>query len=173
MRPSLANAFLFHHETKWLNDCPNKFKTVFYKRYVDDIFVLFKRLEHVKPFVDYMNSKHKNINFSFETEKNGQIPLLDVNVFHENGKFVANIYRKDTFTGVYTNSSSFIPSENKFGLVYASLHRCLCFANDMFKFHFKIEKLKEILFSNGYSNKFIDKSISKVKESLFIKSDRP
>ena len=68
---SLANAFLFHHETKWLNDCPDKFKTVFYKRYVDDIFVLFKRLEHVKLFVDYMNSKHKNINFSFETEKDG------------------------------------------------------------------------------------------------------
>ena len=57
--PSFAN--LCHHETKWLNDCPEKFKPVFYKRYVDDIFVLFKRPEHVKPFVDYMNSKHKNI----------------------------------------------------------------------------------------------------------------
>ena len=55
---SLANAFLCHHETKWLNDCPDKFKSVFYKIYVDDIFVLFKRPEHVKPFVDYMNSKH-------------------------------------------------------------------------------------------------------------------
>ena len=42
--PSLANAFLCHHETKWFNDCPEKFKPVFYKRYVDDIFVLFKRL---------------------------------------------------------------------------------------------------------------------------------
>ena len=28
--PSLANAFLCHQETKWLNDCPNKFKPVFY-----------------------------------------------------------------------------------------------------------------------------------------------
>ena len=54
--PSLANAFLCHHETKWLNDCPEKFKSVFYKMYLDDIFVLFKRPEHVKPFVyEYMN----------------------------------------------------------------------------------------------------------------------
>ena len=82
--PSLANAFLSHHETKWLNDCPEKFKPVFYKSYVDDIFVLFKRPEHVKPFVDYMNSKNKNINFSFEAEKTRQMPLLDVNVFREN-----------------------------------------------------------------------------------------
>ena len=67
--PLLANAFLCHHETKWLNDYPEKFKPVFYKRYVDNIFVLFKRPEHVKTFVDYINSKHKNINFSLETEK--------------------------------------------------------------------------------------------------------
>ena len=50
--PSLANAFLCHHEMKWLNDCPKKFKPVFCKRYADDIFVLFKRSGHVKPFAD-------------------------------------------------------------------------------------------------------------------------
>ena len=120
---SLANAFLCHHETKWLNDCPEKFKPVFYKRYVDDIFVLFKRSERVKRFVYYMNSKHKNINFSFETENEKQVSFLDVNVFRENGKFVTNVYRKQTFTGVYTNFSRFIPLEHKFGLVYTLLHR--------------------------------------------------
>ena len=49
---SLAYAFLSHYETKWLYDCPEKFKAVLYKRYVDENFVLFKRTEHVKPFVD-------------------------------------------------------------------------------------------------------------------------
>ena len=77
-----------------VNDCPEKFKPVFYKRYVDDIFLLFKRPEHVKPFVDYMNSKPKHIKFSFETEKDEQMLCLDVNVFRENGKFVTNVYRK-------------------------------------------------------------------------------
>ena len=165
--PSLVNAFLCHHETKGLNDCPENFKPVFYKRYVDDIFVLLKRPEDVKPFVDYMNSKHKNINFSFETEKD-EMPSLDFNVFRENGKFVTNIYRKETFTGVYTNFSSFIPLQHKFGLVYTLLHRCFCLVSDISKFHFEIEKLKEKLLSNGYSNKFIDKCISKFMNKLYI-----
>ena len=39
-----------------------------YRRYVDDIFVLFKSKEHLKLFVNYMNSKHSNIKFTFETE---------------------------------------------------------------------------------------------------------
>ena len=131
--------------------------------------MLFKRPEHVKSFVDYTNSQHKNINFSFETEKEEQMPFLDVNVFYENGKFVTNVYRKTTFTGVYTNFSSFIPLEHKFGLFYTLLHRCFSLVSDMSKFHFEIEKLKEILLSNGYSNKFIDKCISKFMNKLYIK----
>ena len=39
----------------------------------------------------------------------------------------------------------------------------------MSKFHFEIEKLKEILLFNGYSNKFIDKCISKFMNKLYIK----
>ena len=141
-----------------------------YKRYVDDdIFVLFKRPEHVKPYVDYMNSKHENISFSFKTDKYEQIPFLDVNVFRENGKFVTNVYRKESFAGVYTNFPSFIPLEHKFGLVYTLLHRCFCLVFDMSKFQFEIEKLKEILSSNRYSNKFIDKSTSKFMNKLYIK----
>ena len=39
----------------------------------------------------------------------------------------------------------------------------------MSKFQFKIEKLKKILLSNGYSDKFIDKCISKFMNKLYIK----
>ena len=71
--PSLANAFLFH-ETKWLNDCPEKFKPVFYKKYVNDIFVLFRRPEHVKPFVGYMNGNIKTSIFLLKRKKVGKCP---------------------------------------------------------------------------------------------------
>ena len=165
----LANAFLCHYETKWLNDYPEKFKPVFYKSYVDDICVLFKRPEYAKPFVHYMNSKHKSINFSFETEKDEQMLFLDVNVFRENGTFVTNDYRKETFTGVYTTFSSFIPLEHKFGLVYTLLYPCFCLVSDTSKFDFEIEKLKEILLPNRYSNKFINQCISKLMNKLYLK----
>ena len=78
------------------------------------LFFWFERSEHIKPFTDDMNSKHKIINFSFKTEKDGQMPFLDFNVFRENDTFVNNIYREETFTGVYTNFSSFIPLEHWF-----------------------------------------------------------
>ena len=116
-----------------------------------------------------MNSKYKNINFSSETVKDGKMPFLDVNVFQENGKFVTNAYRKERFTGVYTNFSSFIPLERKFGQVYTLLHRCFCLVSDMSKFHFEIEKLKRMLLCSRYSSKFIDKCISKFMNKFYIK----
>ena len=78
--PTLATAFLCHFEKNWLNECPSQFKPVVYKRYVDDIFVLFKSKEHLKLFVNYMNSKHRNIKFTFETEDSNNFSFLDVKI---------------------------------------------------------------------------------------------
>ena len=42
--PTLDNIFLCYHESNFLKDCPKDFKPVYYKRYVDNIFVLFNKL---------------------------------------------------------------------------------------------------------------------------------
>ena len=83
--------------------------------------------------------------------------------------YVRMVYRKETFTRVCNNVSIFIPLERKFGLVDMLLHHCFFLVSDMSKFHFEIEKLKEMLLCNGYSHKFIDKCISKFMNKLCIK----
>ena len=47
---------------------PIQFKPKLYKRYVDYIFVMFESRDHVKKFVDYMDTKLPNIQFIFQTE---------------------------------------------------------------------------------------------------------
>ena len=79
--PILANTFLCHYDKIWLIECPSQFKPVVYRRYVDDIFVLFKSKEHLKLFVNYMNSKHKNIKFTFETEDLVEFLLIMIVLF--------------------------------------------------------------------------------------------
>ena len=78
--PTQDNAFLCHYEKIWLNKCPSQIKPVDYRRYVDNTFVLFKSKEHLKLFVSYINSKHKNIKFTFETEGSNNVSFLDVNI---------------------------------------------------------------------------------------------
>ena len=50
--PALANILLCYHKTTWLKSCPKSFKPVYYKRYVDDIFVSFEKPEQVLRFVN-------------------------------------------------------------------------------------------------------------------------
>ena len=92
---------------KWLEKCPNEFKPVFYRRYVDDIFVLFKSAEHLSKFRDYCNTCHQSMSFSFEHERNGKLSFLNVEVSRQEGHFVTTVYRKPTFSGVYTHFESF------------------------------------------------------------------
>ena len=119
--PILANAFLCHHEKVWLDNCPKEFKPVYYRRYVDDIFVLFFSPEHLQTFKNHMCSKHQNINFTAENESSDSLSFLDVKIFRENNKFTTNVYRKPTFSGIFTNFESFIPVYMKRGLIFSLL----------------------------------------------------
>ena len=98
-----------YHEKNWLNNCPQGFKPVFYRRYVDDIFILFKSNDHLKHFQDFLNTFHINMSFSVETEKENKFAFLDVEFIREQGKFTTKIYRKPSFSGVYSNFESFLP----------------------------------------------------------------
>ena len=64
--PTMANVFLPFYEMKWLGQCPNEFKPVFYRRYVDDIFVLLESAEHLSKFHACLDKCHPNMSFSFE-----------------------------------------------------------------------------------------------------------
>ena len=74
--PTMENAFLSFYEMKWLELCPNEFKPVFYRRYVNDIFVLFESAEHLSIFQAYLNTRHPNMSFSFEQEINVKLSFL-------------------------------------------------------------------------------------------------
>ena len=74
----LTNIFLSHHEENWLNKCPIKFRPNFYRRYANDIFVLFESSESADSFREYMSSKHQNINFIVEKKNVASLSFLDV-----------------------------------------------------------------------------------------------
>ena len=63
-----------------------------------------------------MNSRHLNVQFTYEEESNNKISLLDVFITRMNNKLVPSLYQKKTFSGVYMNYNSFLPLQEKFNL---------------------------------------------------------
>ena len=125
--PTLANAFLCHYEKEWLENCPSYFKPVVYKRYVDDIFVLFSSKEHLQFFVDYMNKQHRCLKFTSETEINNSFSFLDINIIRKNNQFKTSVYKKPTFSGVFTHYESYIDNTYKKVFNFHSVISLLCY----------------------------------------------
>ena len=67
--PILANVFLCHFLKKWLSDCPPEFLHKIFKRFVDNIFVMFLCKTQLNEFVFYENTKHCNIKFTSEFQE--------------------------------------------------------------------------------------------------------
>ena len=90
--PTLANAFLCFHEPIWYNECPDEFQSVYYRRYVNDIFVLFYSTDHLKKFKNYLNPKHRNIRFICKEEHKNSMPFLDVLITRTSNGFKTPVY---------------------------------------------------------------------------------
>ena len=138
--PTFANVFLCFYEQIWLANCPLEFKPVIYRRYVDDTFLLFKSAEHIEKFRSYLNCQHPNIKFTSEIEENTSISFLDIKITRDCNSFTTSVYRKPTFSGVFTNFESFIPISNKYNktLLYRAVRLC----SNVELFHREILKLK-------------------------------
>ena len=167
--PVLANAFLCHYETKWLEECPLSFVPVFYARYVDDIFVLLRSKDHIAPLARYMSSKHKNIRFTYEEEINNVLPFLDVTVFRDADGFSFTVHRKDTISGVYSHFDSFMPATYQKGLISTLLYRAHVISSSHKSLHEEVENLKRIFSKNGYPLKLVDKCIFNFFNKIFEK----
>ena len=89
--PTFANIFMCFYEKIWLDQCPVEFKPFLYRRYIDDTFLLFYDKSHVQKFLDYLNSKHPNIKFTFEVENSGKINFLDIHITRDSS-FHTSVY---------------------------------------------------------------------------------
>ena len=79
----------------------------YYRRYVDDSFLLFKIEDQVTNFQNYLSNKHPNTKFTCERENNRNLAFSDCLVARKNNKFETSTYRKGTFSGLGTSYFKF------------------------------------------------------------------
>ena len=169
--PTFANIFMCFHERVWLTNCPIEFKPVFYRRYIDDTFLLFKDQSHVKLFLDYLNSQHPNIKFTCELENNCKLNFLDV-VITRGSSFLTSVFRKPTFTGLGTSFFSFCPLRFKLTSIQTLINRAYRICSDFNSLHIEFEFLRSFFQKNGYPVSLVNKCIRRFLDSLYLKKER-
>ena len=116
-----------------------------------------------------LNCQHPNIKFTSEIEENSSILFIDIKIRRVNNRFSISIYRKVTFSGVFTNFESFIPVSCKSNnLIFTLLFRAFKSCSNFELFHQKILNLKDIFKRNSYPCNFIDVCIKRFLNNIFI-----
>jgi predicted GIY-YIG superfamily endonuclease len=101
LSPIAANIFMEYFEESFVMS--SHLKPSLWIRYLDDCLVIWKHgKEELLKYLNYLNSCHKNIKFTFELEKDKQIPFLDILIIKRtDGTLGHTIYRKPTHTNKY------------------------------------------------------------------------
>ena len=138
--------------------CPS-----FWYKYVDDTFTMFENKDTANEFLQYLNSRHNSIKSTIEFEQDNEIPFLDILVKRcPNNTFVTSIYRKKTFTGLYTKWDSFTPRKYKINLIRTLTYRCyrICYSASLLQS--ALGDLRRLLLQNGYPQGIITYNINDV-----------
>ena len=75
--PIFAYIFMSAHESKWQEKCP--LKPLLYRHYLDDTLLICKENDNVSDFASFLNIQHPNLHFTYETEKDHQLPFMSCN----------------------------------------------------------------------------------------------
>ena len=161
--PVLANIFMCHFKEEWVFN--NNARPSIWFRYVDDTFTLFDSKNTATQFLHYLNNCHANIKFSVEFEENGTIPFLDILIKRHSHTFSTSMYRKKTFTGLYTKWDYFTPRKYKVNLIRTlTFPRCfrICSSWSPSLLRSGLNELRKLLLQNGYPAGIINYNINDV-----------
>ena len=166
LAPILANWFVAKLENLILtNQSINQPK--FYRRYVDDIFAVFRTSEDRDIFFKHLNEVHNSLSFTMENVNTSSksLPFLDVEISIKNESFQTNVYKKPTNTGVLINYEAMAPKRWKRAVIKCFLTRAKKVSSSKELFNKEVRNIKRIFAANAYPENFVNEVVEEFFQS--------
>ena len=162
--PLLADIFMIELETKVM-PMLIELGVIYWRRYVDDTFVLIKPGTTITLLLTVLNSFHPNISFTFEEEKQSSLPFLDILIHRtsETGSgFKTTMYRKPTYSRLITKWYSAVPHLYKTSTISNMMYRAIRICSNFFLLHKEFQFIRVAAKQNGYPKNFVEVQIRKM-----------
>ena len=104
----------------------------FYKRYVDDTLTIMPDTTSAATFLHVLNNCHSSVKFTMETEINGLLPFLGMQLLNRAPQIETKVYIKPTNTGLLLHYQSHVDTRYKRGLLKTMLDRAYCLSSCIF-----------------------------------------
>jgi hypothetical protein len=115
--PVIDKFFMESFEEMALEGANNK--PLCWFRYVEDTLVIWSHDPgKLSEFLKHLNSVHEIIQFTMETERDGQLPFLDIDIYSKpDGSQAHKFYHKPTHANLYLSSNSRHNLSNKLAVL--------------------------------------------------------
>ena len=148
--PPLAIIFMDFVERRILGSCP---QIKLWRRYIDDVFVLFDMWLPPSELLTVNNQVHPNIRFTLELPTDNDLPFLDI-LIHKGQQFDFSLYIKPTHSGTTLPFSAHVPTSMKRNLMRNEAIRADRNSSDTLR-HKSRALLNSRFRDNGYPPRFI------------------
>ena len=144
----------------------------FYKRYVDDRFVVFRNKSHLGVFKRRFH--HESVlRLTHEIMSGNKFHFLDIAMeLQPSGKFSTKVYIKPTDKGVYFDFSSAIPREYKKSVVKSLVERAYKCSSSWEAMHLELNRIRSAMANNNFPQKLVDSTIKNKLSNLMDKTKR-
>lgn len=161
--PSMAGLFMAQWEEE------NVFKNTpgelaIYKRYIDDIFILWKGdRNQLVPFLENLNKNDRNTKLSWDiSEKN--ILFLDLQIIQEEHKLMSKTHFKNVDRNSYLPLESCHHRNCLYNIPKGQLMRLRRNCTNKSDFLAQAENMGHRFIKKGYDNQFVKRKITEVAE---------
>ena len=114
-----------------------------FKQSVDDInYWYICDFLFLETFDTYLNTKHKNIKFTYEKQIENKLPFLDT-LIKNNENLQTSVLHKKTYAELPLNYFSFVPDSYKYGLIKALIDRMYRINSTWTSFDINLKNLKQ------------------------------
>ena len=158
MSPTFASLYvgLFEHELIFdLQENPFLQYISHWKRYLDDVFFIWKGPEHVlQEFHSFINSRNEHLKFTMSCDRT-KMNFLDIMVMKDRGYLKTDLYRKPTDKNSLLHGDSYHPTSLKKNLPISQFNRIRRICSSDETFNTQTNELMSRFRNRGYKEPWI------------------
>ncbi|XP_023228594.1 uncharacterized protein LOC111628967 [Centruroides sculpturatus] len=134
---------------------------VYFKKYVDDIFILWKSNRGISNFIERINDNKDDLNLKLEQKSSVMIHFLDINITFKKGHLSTNVYTKPTHSPLYIPAQSSDPFRYKLAAFRALVRRAFLYCDNIMYRNKEMKRIMQIAETLGYRRNIITGIIRK------------
>ena len=136
-----------------------------WKRYIDDVFIIWPDRLVPNEILTTANSVNKHIQFTLEKQANGRLPFLDCEIMLTSGKFHSRLFFKELHSGAIHPWNSHTPVSLKRGIVIGEFNRAVRCSTDDEHVKYSVDMVIKRFQNNGYPRNFLQRTYQRFKRN--------